>query len=152
MNAVSRVWAIIVSPAQTRVFFSLFHSVVSPQFFIIFVLFMFFVVLNIFLAILNDAYTVVHTQNIWEELEKRKPLSLREKFEVRRAMWRERRNIARINKLKRDKAKDERKKRKEFERRAKDRSLMERLGKKRKGALISNANHGFAFDHLVAFC
>jgi len=89
MNAVSRLWAII--------------------FFIIFVLFMFFVVLNIFLAILNDAYTVVHTQNIWEELEKRKPLFLREKFEVRRAMWRERRNMARINKLKREKAKDEKK-------------------------------------------
>jgi len=98
---------------------------------------MFFVVLNIFLAILNDAYTVVHTQNIWEELEKRKPLSLREKFEVRRAMWRERRNIARINKLKRDKAKDEKKKRKEFERRAKDRSLMDRIRKRRKGANVS---------------
>jgi len=122
MNAVSRVWAII--------------------FFIIFVLFMFFVVLNIFLAILNDAYTVVHTQNIWEELEKRKPLSLREKFEVRRAMWRERRNIARINKLKRDKAKDEKKKRKEFERRAKDRSLMDRIRKRRKDEEQANDKPG----------
>merc|ERR1719446_538507 len=96
MNAVSRFWAII--------------------FFIIFVLFMFFVVLNIFLAILNDAYTVVHTQNVWEELEKRKPLSLREKFEVRRAMWRERRNIARLNRMKKEKVKEDKKKSKEYER------------------------------------
>ena len=93
-NAVSRLWAII--------------------FFIIFVLFMFFVVLNIFLAILNDAYTVVHTQSVWEELEKRKPLSLREKFEVRRAMWRERRNIARLNRMKREKVKEDRKRKKEY--------------------------------------
>merc|ERR1711935_1146910 len=53
----------------------------------------FFVVLNIFLAILNDAYTVVHTEDKWEELEKRKPRSLREKFEVQKAMWRERKNL-----------------------------------------------------------
>jgi len=93
MNAVSRLWAII--------------------FFIIFVLFMFFVVLNIFLAILNDAYTVVHTQHIWEELERRKPSSLLEKFEIRRNMWRERRNMARINKLKHEKAKEEKRKKEE---------------------------------------
>jgi len=111
MNAVSRIWAII--------------------FFIIFVLFMFFVVLNIFLAILNDAYTVVHTQNIWEELEKRKPLSLREKFEVRRAMWRERRNIARINKLKREKVKQEKKRKKELEKHLKNKSLLEKIGTRR---------------------
>ena len=98
---------------------------------------MFFVVLNIFLAILNDAYTVVHTQNIWEELEKRKPLSLREKFEVRRAMWRERRNIARINKMKREKAKEEKNQRKEYEKRIKEKRLMDRIGKKtRKGAVF----------------
>lgn len=72
--------------------------VASPQFFIIFVLFCFFVVLNIFLAILNDAYTVVHTQDIWDELEKRKPSSLREKFEQRRTIWRERK--AQMSKLK----------------------------------------------------
>ena len=113
MNSVSRLWAII--------------------FFIIFVLFMFFVVLNIFLAILNDAYTVVHTQNIWEELEKRKPLSLREKFEVRRAMWRERRNIARINKLKKEKDKEAKKKKKEYEKAAKEKALY-RTGKKTKAA------------------
>lgn len=61
------------------------------QFFIIFVLFMFFVVLNIFLAILNDAYTVVHTQHILDELESRKPSSLQKKFEARKAIWRDRR-------------------------------------------------------------
>jgi len=122
MNAVSRIWAII--------------------FFIIFVLFMFFVVLNIFLAILNDAYTVVHTQNIWEELEKRKPLSLREKFEVRRAMWRERRNIARINKLKREKVKQEKKRKREFEKHIKNKSLMDKIGKRRpdKGPTDSGAD------------
>jgi len=112
MNAVSRLWAIV--------------------FFIIFVLFMFFVVLNIFLAILNDAYTVVHTNSTWEELEKRKPLSLRERFEVRRAMWRERRNIGRINKLKREKVKEEKKRKKEMEKRLKERQLMDKIGKKKK--------------------
>ena len=55
-------------------------------FFIIFVIFMFFIVLNIFLAILNDAYTVVHTDVVWDELQRRKTMSLREKFEVRN--WR----------------------------------------------------------------
>ena len=72
-------------------------------FFILYVIFMFFVVLNIFLAILNDAYTVVHTNDVWEELEKRKPRSLREKFEVQKAMWRERKNLKYVKKLKKEK-------------------------------------------------
>ena len=55
----------------------------SLTFFIFFVIFMFFIVLNIFLAILNDAYTTVRANAVWDELERRKPLSLREKFEVR---------------------------------------------------------------------
>ena len=59
--------------------------------------------LNIFLAILNDAYTVVHTEDKWEELEKRKPRSLREKFEVQKAMWRERKNLKYVKKLKKEK-------------------------------------------------
>ena len=51
-------------------------------------------------------------------------------------MWRERRNIARINKLKREKAKEEKKKKKDYEERAKERSLMDRIGKrKKKGSL-----------------
>ena len=32
---------------------------------------MFFIVLNIFIAILNDAYTVVHTNQQWQEELKR---------------------------------------------------------------------------------
>merc|ERR1719198_1248337 len=63
------------------------HEVWAIIFFLFFVIFMFFIVLNIFLAILNDAYTVVHTDVVWDELEKRKPMSLREKFEVRKAIW-----------------------------------------------------------------
>ena len=82
------------------------HPVWSFIYFIFFVIFMFFIVLNIFLAILNDAYTVVHTDVVWEELEKRKAMSLREKFEVRKAIWRERKNIARMKKLKKQKIKD----------------------------------------------
>merc|ERR1719310_688682 len=90
-------------------------------FFIFFVIFMFFIVLNIFLAILNDAYTVVHTDVIWDELEKRKPMSLREKFEVRKAIWRERKNISRMKKLKKDKVKQAKKMKKEYEKKTKER-------------------------------
>tara|TARA_B110001452_G_C15234213_1_gene427394 strand:- start:311 stop:604 length:294 start_codon:yes stop_codon:yes gene_type:complete len=64
MKAVNQLWAVL--------------------FFFIYVVFMFFVVLNIFIAILNDAYTVIKTNAVWEQLDKRKPLSLREKFEVRK--------------------------------------------------------------------
>lgn len=71
---------------------------------------------------------MVHTNVVWDELEKRKPLSLREKFEVetrrrgatpppcqlgltpfrwcwqvKKAMWRERKNIKRMNKLRKEK-------------------------------------------------
>jgi len=35
----------------------------------------------------------VRTNNAWEDLEKRKPRSLREKFEVQKAMWREGKNL-----------------------------------------------------------
>merc|ERR1719506_3448816 len=91
-------------------------------FFLFFVIFMFFVVLNIFLAILNDAYTVVHTNDVWEELEKRKPRSLREKFEVQKAMWRERKN------LKKEKVKAAKKAKKEFERKTKEKGLLGKIG------------------------
>merc|ERR1719310_2772325 len=101
MRAVNGVWAFI--------------------FFIFFVIFMFFIVLNIFLAILNDAYTVVHTDVVWDELEKRKPMSLREKFEVRKAIWRERKNIARMKKLKKEKVKQAVRLKKEYEKKAKNR-------------------------------
>ena len=106
----------------------------SLIFFIFFVVFMFFIVLNIFLAILNDAYTVVHTQVVWDELERRKPLSLRERFEVRRAQWRERRNINRMRKMKRDKIKAAKKLKAEYDQKQKERSLLDRIGKKKKKA------------------
>ena len=101
-------------------------------FFMFFVIFMFFIVLNIFLAILNDAYTVVHTDVVWEELEKRKPMSLREKFEVRKAIWRERKNIARMKKLKKDKVKQAKKMKKEYEKKAKDKAIFEKGSKKKR--------------------
>ena len=101
-------------------------------FFLFFVIFMFFIVLNIFLAILNDAYTVVHTDVVWDELEKRKPMSLREKFEVRKAIWRERKNIARMQKLKKDKIKAAKKMKKEYEKKAKDRQFLDRISLKKK--------------------
>merc|ERR1719310_1822178 len=101
-------------------------------FFIFFVIFMFFIVLNIFLAILNDAYTVVHTDVVWDELEKRKPMSLREKFEVRKAIWRERKNIARMKKLKKDKIKAAKKMKKEYEKKTKERAFLDRISSKKK--------------------
>ena len=106
----------------------------SLVFFLFFVVFMFFIVLNIFLAILNDAYTVVHQRDTFEELERRKPLSLREKFEVRKAQWRERSNIARMKKMKREREKAARKMLKERERKVKERALIESGKRKRKAA------------------
>lgn len=72
--------ALAGSPNTQRTFCSQFWAVL---FFVIFVLFMFFVVLNVFLAILNDAYTNVQQTAVWEQLDKRKPLTFREWFEVR---------------------------------------------------------------------
>lgn len=108
------------------------HPVWSFIYFIFFVIFMFFIVLNIFLAILNDAYTVVHTDVVWEELEKRKAMSLREKFEVRKAIWRERKNIARMKKLKKQKIKDAKKAKVEYEKKQKERDLVSSIGRKKK--------------------
>jgi hypothetical protein len=101
-------------------------------FFLAYVVFMFFIVLNIFLAILNDAYTTVKTNHVWEELDKRKPLSLREKFEVRKAMWRERRNLKYIKKLKAEKVKEAKKAKKEFEKKTKEKSLMTKIGHRKR--------------------
>lgn len=108
------------------------HEVWAIVFFLFFVIFMFFIVLNIFLAILNDAYTVVHTDVVWDELEKRKPMSLREKFEVRKAIWRERKNIARMKKLRDEKVKAAKKMKKEYEKKSKERSIFRSIGKRKK--------------------
>ena len=101
-------------------------------FFILYVIFMFFVVLNIFLAILNDAYTVVHTNDVWEELEKRKPRSLREKFEVQKAMWRERKNLKYVKKLKKEKVKAAKKAKKAYEQTMREKGLMGKIGHRRR--------------------
>merc|ERR1719263_2311940 len=108
------------------------HEAWAFIFFLFFVIFMFFIVLNIFLAILNDAYTVVHTDVVWDELEKRKPMSLREKFEVRKAIWRERKNIARMKKLKKDKVKAAKKAKKEYDKKNKDRAFIDRISTRKK--------------------
>jgi len=108
------------------------HDVWAIIFFLFFVIFMFFIVLNIFLAILNDAYTVVHTDVVWDELEKRKPMSLREKFEVRKAIWRERKNIARMKKLKKEKVKAAKKMKKDYEKKAKDRLFTDKISRAKK--------------------
>ena len=108
------------------------HEVWAMIFFLFFVIFMFFIVLNIFLAILNDAYTVVHTDVVWDELEKRKPMSLREKFEVRKAIWRERKNIARMKKLKREKVKQAKKAKKEYDKKVKDRAFLDRISRRKR--------------------
>ena len=108
------------------------HELWAILFFLFFVIFMFFIVLNIFLAILNDAYTVVHTDVVWDELEKRKPMSLREKFEVRKAIWRERKNIARMKKLKKEKVKAAKKLRKDYDKKTKDRSFLDKISRRNK--------------------
>jgi len=108
------------------------HEVWAIIFFLFFVIFMFFIVLNIFLAILNDAYTVVHTDVQWEELERRKAMSLREKFEVRKAIWRERRNIAKMRKAKKEKVKAAKRFKKEYEKKQKDRAFLDKIGRRRR--------------------
>merc|ERR1719263_969280 len=108
------------------------HETWAIIFFLFFVIFMFFIVLNIFLAILNDAYTVVHTDVVWDELEKRKPMSLREKFEVRKAIWRERKNIARMKKLKKEKVKQAKKAKKEYDKKANSRRFLDSMKRSKK--------------------
>jgi polycystin 1L2 len=108
------------------------HAMWAFVFFLGFVIFMFFIVLNIFLAILNDAYTVVHTDVVWDELEKRKAMSLREKFEVRKAIWRERKNIARMKKLKKQKIKDAKKAKVEYEKKQKERLFTASIARKKR--------------------
>ena len=112
MEEVSSIWAII--------------------FFMFFVIFMFFIVLNIFLAILNDAYTTTRFLNVWDELEERKRMGLRERFEVRRAIWRERKNIAGINKKKKEKIKAAKKLKKEMNKKKKDRDFLDRISRRKK--------------------
>ena len=92
---------------------------------------MFFVVLNIFLAILNDAYTVVHTTAVFDELEKKKPLSLREKFELQKSLWRERKTIKAVAKMKKEKVKAAKKK-KEFEKKVKEKGSWARSAARRR--------------------
>jgi len=111
MSSVSALWALV--------------------FFLIYVLVMFFIVLNIFLAILNDAYTTTKEEVKVEEFEKRKKLSLREKFEVRKAVWRERKKIAELKKLKKEKVKAAKKAKKEYEKRAKEKALLSKIGRKK---------------------
>ena len=122
------------------------HETWAIIFFLFFVIFMFFIVLNIFLAILNDAYTVVHTDVVWDELEKRKPMSLREKFEVRKAVWRERKNIARMKKLKKEKVKAAKKMKKEFDKKARDRSFLDRISRRKKSEDMDSAAEGVAHN------
>ena len=66
----------------------------------------------------------MRTNNAWEDLEKRKPRSLREKFEVQKAMWRERKNLKYLKKLKREKVKAAKKAKKAFEQTQKEKGLI----------------------------
>ena len=115
------------------------HPLWAFVFFLGFVIFMFFIVLNIFLAILNDAYTVVHTDVVWDELEKRKAMSLREKFEVRKAIWRERKNIARMKKIKKEKVKAAKKMKKEYDKKQKEHELLDSMKKRIKRGMAKAA-------------
>jgi len=110
------------------------NSTFAFIYFVVYVLFMFFIVLNIFIAILNDAYTVVHTNQQWQEELKRKPLTLREKFEMARAKWRERKKMAYIRKLRKDRLKEAKRKQKAWEKRKLEKQHMGRAGHKRRKA------------------
>ena len=111
------------------------NSTFAFIYFVVYVLFMFFIVLNIFIAILNDAYTVVHTNQQWQEDLKRKKLTLREKFEMSRAKWRERKKMAYVKKLRKERLKEAKRKQKAFEKRKLEKEHMGRVGhKKRKAA------------------
>jgi len=111
-------------------------------FFLIYQVFVFLIMVNIFLAILNDAYTVVHTELTWQELEKRKPMTLREKFEVRKAIWRERKNIAKMKKKKKEKVKQARAKVKDYDKKKKNQELNETIAKKNKREESKAAEEG----------
>ena len=111
------------------------NSTFAFIYFVVYVLFMFFIVLNIFIAILNDAYTVVHTNQQWQEDLKRKKLTLREKFEMSRAKWRERKKMAYVKKLRKERLKEAKRKQKAFEKRKLEKEHLGRVGhKKRKAA------------------
>ena len=111
------------------------NSTFAFIYFVVYVLFMFFIVLNIFIAILNDAYTVVHTNQQWQEDLQKKKMTLREKFEMQRSKWRERKAIAYIRKLRKDRLKEAKKKQKAYEKRRLEKEHMGRAGhKKRKAA------------------
>ena len=76
----------------------------------------------------------MHTDVVWDELQKRKTMSLREKFEVRKAVWRERKSISIMKKLKKQKIKEAKKMRKEYEKKTKERFFLDRLSKRRRKA------------------
>ena len=74
----------------------------------------------------------MHTEDKWEELEKRKPRSLREKFEVQKAMWRERKNLKYVKKLKKEKVKAAKKAKKAYEQTMREKGLMGKIGHRRR--------------------
>ena len=115
------------SSPRARVSFSLPPSSNAPN--------RFFIILNIFLAILNDAYTVVHASAVWETLDKSKRLSLREKFEVRKAMWRERKSIRTMQSLKRQRVREAKFMKREYEKREAARLLFEKRRKRKRRLL-----------------
>ena len=69
-----------------------------------------------------------------DELEKKKPLSLREKFELQKSLWRERKTIKAVAKMKKEKVKAAKKKKKEFEKKVKEKGLMGKIGRKKRKA------------------
>ncbi len=81
----------------------------------------------------------MHTEDKWEELEKRKPRSLREKFEVQKAMWRERKNLKYVKKLKMEKVKAAKKAKKAYEQTMKEKGLMGKIGHRRRKAEAKEA-------------
>ena len=76
----------------------------------------------------------MRTNDTWEDLEKRKPRSLREKFEVQKAMWRERKNLKYVKKLKKEKVKAAKKAKKAYEQTQKEKGLMGKIGHRKRKA------------------
>ena len=70
-----------------------------------------------------------------EELEAGKKLSLREKFEVRKAMWRERKSIRTMQSLKRQRVREAKFMKREYEKREAARLLFEKRRKRKRRLL-----------------
>ena len=70
----------------------------------------------------------------WDAKVSQPALALREKFELQKSLWRERKTIKAVAKMKKEKVKAAKKKKKEFEKKVKEKGLMGKIGRKKRKA------------------